>query len=67
MGGVLTSVGHHDLLDGSILALGRGVSVAETGPPHGQQAQAAAYRHVPEHPGEKEKKQGYILISESNI
>lgn len=61
---VLTSVCHHDFLDGSILALGRRVGVAglKTHPPHGQKAEAASHRNVPQHPREEKKKNNNIEV-----
>ena len=53
-GAGLTSVGHHDLFDWSILAtLGGGVGGAgeQTCPPYGQEAQAAAHSTAPQHAG----------------
>ena len=53
-GAGLTSVGHHDLFDWSILAtLGGGVGGPgeQTRPPYGQEAEAAANCTVPQHAG----------------
>lgn len=57
-GGVLTSVGHHDFLYWSILALwGRvGKAGKKTCPPHSQQAEAALDYSVSKHPERKRKK-----------
>ncbi len=54
----LTSVGHHDFLDWSILALrGRvGVAGENARPPHGQQADAASDHSVPQHPKKRKNK-----------
>lgn len=54
-GWALTSIGHHDFLDWSILALRGGVGKAgeKTRPPHSQQAEAASDHSVTQHPKRK--------------
>lgn len=57
MGGLLTSISHHDFLDWSILALwGRmGKAGEKTHPPHSQEAETTTDYSVPHHPeGKKE-------------
>lgn len=58
MGEGLTSIGYHDFLDGSILALWGRVSKAgeKTHPPHSQQAEAALDCSVSQHPKRKTDK-----------
>lgn len=55
----LTSIGHHDFLDWSILALAGSVGEARegAGPLHGQQAEAASDHSVAQHP---ERNRGHV-------